>query len=71
MASKTVPGISKLVLERVRVFRSRTEIELGALTVFAGANRSGKSTAMMGRSSSSRRSRHRSTRARFCFAMGT
>lgn len=48
MASKNVPAISKLILERVRVFRARAEIELGALTVLAGANSSGKSTAMMG-----------------------
>ncbi|GAB4211201.1 MAG: hypothetical protein OHK0013_32660 [Sandaracinaceae bacterium] len=48
MASTRVPGISKLVLERVRVFRERTEIQLGKLTLLAGANSSGKSTAMLG-----------------------
>ncbi len=48
MASKVVPAISKLVLERVRVFRHHTEIDLAKVTVFAGANSSGKSTAMLG-----------------------
>lgn len=43
-----MPGIESLVLENVRVFRARTEIPLGRLTLLGGANSSGKSSAMLG-----------------------
>ncbi len=40
-------AIGRIVLERFRVFRSRTELEIGRLTLFAGGNSSGKSSAML------------------------
>lgn len=39
---------AKLILERFRVFRARTELRLGKLTLLAGANSSGKSSALLG-----------------------
>jgi hypothetical protein len=40
-------SISKVVLERFRVFRKRTELSFGKLTLLAGANSAGKSSAML------------------------
>lgn len=40
-------AIAKLTLERFRVFRKRVEIPIGKLTILAGANSSGKSSAML------------------------
>lgn len=48
MASAQVPAITRLVLENVRVFRARTDVPLGKLTLLGGANSSGKSSAMLG-----------------------
>lgn len=49
MAKKRAPenALAKLVLERFRVFRERTELPIGRLTLLAGANSSGKSSAML------------------------
>lgn len=40
-------AVGKVILERFRVFRERTEIAIGRLTLLAGANSSGKSSAML------------------------
>jgi len=40
-------AISKVVLERFRVFRARMELPIGRLTLLAGANSSGKSSALL------------------------
>jgi predicted ATPase len=40
-------AIGKIVLERFRVFRERTALNIGRLTLLAGANSSGKSSAML------------------------
>jgi hypothetical protein len=46
MARTPPPGIAGLIIERYRVFRKRTELELGALTLLAGENSAGKSSLM-------------------------
>jgi hypothetical protein len=40
-------SVAKVVLERFRVFRKRTELSFGKLTLLAGANSAGKSSAML------------------------
>lgn len=40
-------AIATVIVERLRVFRDRTEIPFGRLTVLAGANSAGKSSAML------------------------
>lgn len=45
--AKQPEALAKIIVERFRVFRERTEIEIGPLTILAGANSSGKSSAMM------------------------
>lgn len=44
---RVTEAVGKVVLERFRVFRERTEIAIGRLTLLAGANSSGKSSAML------------------------
>ena len=43
----TEDAIATLVFERFRVFRERTELSIAPLTLLAGANSSGKSSAML------------------------
>ncbi len=40
-------SVTKVVLERFRVFRERTELDIGRLTLLAGANSTGKSSVML------------------------
>ena len=40
-------AVRKVILQNFRVFRERTEIEIGRLTLLAGANSSGKSSALL------------------------
>ena len=40
-------ALCNVILERFRVFRERTELDIGRLTLLAGANSSGKSSAML------------------------
>lgn len=48
MAAANLPAVTALALENVRVFRARTEVPLGRLTLLGGANSSGKSSALLG-----------------------
>lgn len=45
--AKEQDAVRKIVLERFRAFRKRTELEIGRLTLLAGANSSGKSSVML------------------------